>query len=350
MLALRLTLRPDEGGEFADRAAADRVRDVPWWTTTLAAARQADAGTVPGRAAIVSAVLSGPDALTAQEQRRASRQAARTARVAPRRALDGNATVLAVIAAVTVLVPWGVGHLWWRRKLVETTVAPPRDLRALPTGHTFVPEYVFGLLVVAGVLGLVLVRPPWRGRVVSLLAGLVLIGGGLASQRAANAIADAYNRAGVHAYASGPVPTKVIGTVCGGDVWTSTTPVAGVRWRYTLVSHDGECGRMVGYAGWHRVWRRDAAGADSFADLASSGGTLVVREVRQSAPNRLLAVAEHTGHVQWRWSCPGGQNVISVTYHGVNDHSDYSSDAKFIEADCEGTTYRVTYAGHGRRR
>jgi hypothetical protein len=203
------------------------------------------------------------------------------------------------------------------------------------------------VLVVCGLLGIVLARPPWNGRIRSLVAGLILVAAGLASSRAANAVADKYNSAGVNAYADGPVPTKVMGQVCG-DVWTSDNPAGGISWRYTLVDSGGDCTRMVAYRGWHRVWRRKAD-SGTYDDLGSSAGTLVVREVRPTAPNRLLAVAESTGKVQWHWSCPGGQNVTDVTYHGINDHSDYSSDAKFIDAECEGTSYRVTYAGHGRR-
>lgn len=346
-LAVWLTLSPEAGADLVKGAASVRVRGVDWWADVLAAARKADARTVPGRTAIITAVISGTQAMTAQEEELERRRTRSKAQVAPRRALDKRAVLWAAIAAVTVLGPWLLGHYWWRPNLVEVTATPPTDLRALPPGHGFVPEYVFGLLVVGGLLGLVLIRPPWKGRIASLVVGLILVAAALESPKIANAVVDKYNSAGTHAYASGPVPAKVMGQVCG-DVWTSTTPVAGVSWRYTLVNGGGECTRMVAYAGWHRIWRRKIDNG-SYDELAFSGGTLVVREVRQSEPNRLLAVADATGKVRWHWSCPAEENVSGVTYHGISDHSSYSSDAKYIAVECGSTTYRVTYEGHGRR-
>jgi len=238
-----------------------------------------------------------------------------------------------------VAAPIGLGILW-HKHLMSLNTSPPPDPRAIPGGKnmaTYGPEFVFGAAVVAGLLGLALLRPPWTsGRVPRLVAGVLLVGLGVSSPWLANAAANGLNKAGQHTYATGPIPFSVLGSTCG-EAWTSSEPDSnGAFTRWALVGHDGAgtCSTIVAYRGWQQIWSSAAHGQQAYATLAAYGSHVLVA-VRQGGTGALVALDDRHGNVLWRWRCPTGGNISSWTFRGINNHTRYSQDHPSITVACQ---------------
>jgi serine/threonine protein kinase len=145
----------------------------------------------------------------AEENRRQQRDAQRNRRAAGHQRVDRRLIGWAIALIVTFGAPYGLGE-WWLKHLSHPRVPPPPDARAVSSAVHFVPEWLFGGLVILGLLGLLLLRPPWTRRGLSVLAGLVLIAAGLAAPWAANGALTQFNRAGQHSYETGPIPISAL--------------------------------------------------------------------------------------------------------------------------------------------
>lgn len=334
-----LTIAPDSRRGLLAPLSAIGVRNLGWWTEAKRAAQRADARTVSGRVAAVTALLlaTRAPAVYAAQEARLLRE--RRARAAPRRRADRRLIIAAVALAVTAAGPIGLGISVWRDHLMSLAATPPPDLRAVPGGAqmmNYLPAYVFGVLVLAGLLGLALLRPPWdAGRVPSVVAGAALIALGAASPILANATAGSLARAGRHAYQLGPVPISVLGQTCG-EYWTSNAPVNGSYRRWALVGPTGSggCSGIVAYHGWREAWSASAPGGSYYVALGSYGHD-VMAAVRQGGNDRVVLLNDRNGKVLRRWRCPGNQAIDGWVFHGISDHSRFSHDRASIEVSCQ---------------
>jgi eukaryotic-like serine/threonine-protein kinase len=263
--------------------------------------------------------------LRAEEQRRADeadqqrqqRRAERERRLAGRRGTDRAFIYTALVLIVTFGLPYGLG-VWWLKQHDHATVAPPPDPRALPTGAAFLPQWAFGALVIVGLLGLIFLRPPWPGRTARILAGLLLIGAGAAAPSAANAALTAFNRAGQHSYATGPIPVSALGQTCD-SYWTSDGPVGdGGFMRWALTDSNGDnCTALVAFQGWHQVWHVATTSNSWWENLHMYGDVIVAERDTGSAPNVLDGINHSNGHLLWVFSCgDGDDSYLSDTSYG----------------------------------
>lgn len=238
--------------------------------------------------------------------------------------LDKTASLTALILAVTVVVPVALGIWVWQRYLMSVASAPPPNLRAVPGGALvgkYAPEYLFGVLALVGLLGLVLVRPPWTsGRASTALAGVLLIAVGGASQWAANTAANHLYAAGWSTYDRGPIPVSALGRTCG-ESWTNATRVHGSfpSWVLMRARQPGHCATVAEYLGWRQVWAVSASGYQSYIGLgAYKNGVLVT--VRESGTRvGLIGLDEVNGAALWHWRCPGGRTMTSVSFLGADN-------------------------------
>jgi serine/threonine protein kinase len=255
----------------------------------------------------------------AEAQRRRQRQAERDGRLGRRRGVDRRLIYLAVFLIVTYGAPYGLG-VWWFKQHSHPTVPPPPDLRALPGGATFVPQWVFGGLVILGLLGLLLMRPPWIGRVPRILTGLLLVAGALAAPAVANSMLTAFDRTGQRDYATGPIPLSAFNGTCD-DYWTSNNPDDGAYLRWVLTDTENQgCGTLTAYRGWREVWHVAAASTGWWQNLHLYGSIAVAEKDTEGEPNVLDGFNASDGHLKWVFSCgDGNDSYLTNTSYGASD-------------------------------
>jgi serine/threonine protein kinase len=253
----------------------------------------------------------------AEEEQRQRRRAERERRQSSRRSTDRGWIYLAICLIVTFGLPYGLG-LWWLKQHGHAVVPPPPNPRALPGGATFLPQWAFGALVIAGLLGVTFLRPPWTGRISRILAGLALIGAGVAAPSAANAALTAFNRAGQQRYTTGPIPISALGGTCD-SYWTSNTLVGSgfMRWALTDANSNNVCGDLVAYQGWHEVWHVGVGSTSWWQNLHMYGDVIVAERDTGGAPNVLDGINDSNGHLLWLFSCgDGNDSYLSDTSYG----------------------------------
>jgi hypothetical protein len=269
----------------------------------------------------------------AEEERRRQRRAERDRRQAGRRSADRTWIVITLLVIATYLVPHLLGTAlekwraqkrlptWWTAHQARVTALPPPNPHALPTGAAFVPQWIFGGLVILAVLGVILLRPPWGGgRWPRLLAGFTLIAAAFFAPTAASKTISAYNQAGQTRYHDGPVPLSAFTATCD-EYWTSDAPVAGtayMRWVLTGPA-SGQCGALAAYVGWHLKWQHDlAVGHATWASLYMYGNVIVAEQDPLGHPNVLDAFDKATGRQLWVFSCgDGNDSYVSGTEYGA---------------------------------
>lgn len=401
-VAVRLTFAPRERARLLGPALAVSDDELAWWAELLANARNCDVSTVEGRVAVIVVTrLVGEARIEAEEirlrrvaeERRLQEQAAerrrheeaeqrrleaeraevelrrrqelereerrrlqqledaRRSRLRKRREADGDNTKAAFAAIITLLLPTLIGHLLWRQFLLDVAQKEPPDRRVMTALAWLVPDWAFGSIVIAGVLGIVLLRPPWPGRLVRVLVGALLIVTSLFAPSAANAITGEFRKKGMHDYTTGPISVAALGHTCGAG-FSRRESGHGPFWRYGLVevtNSSSVCSEMVGYRAWQRVWRLRASAA-GFHDLGLYGGTLVAVQEHGGTTNGLVGVNRLTGKVRWRWKCPHGKNVSVVTYPWVGTKTDDPARVASISATCaDGGVHALAFTGRPAR-
>ena len=253
----------------------------------------------------------------AEENRRRERQAQRNRRAAGQKRSDRVLIGWAIALIVTFGAPYGLGQLWLKH-LSHSAVSPPPDAQAVSSAVHFVPEWLFGGLVIAGLLGILLLRPRWPGRVPSVLAGLVLIAAGLAASWAANSALTSFNRAGQHNYVTGPIPISALGGTCS-MYWTSDVPVGTGYMRWALTDSGGSgCATLAAYNGWMEVWHKNLGSTSWWESLHMYGNIAVVERDTSGKPNVLEGFNGSNGHFKWRFGCGDGDaNDVSDTTYGA---------------------------------
>jgi hypothetical protein len=223
----------------------------------------------------------------------------------------------AIALIVTFGAPYGLGVLWLKH-LSHPGVGPPPDPRAVPSAVHFVPEWLFGGLVLLGLLGLLLVRPPWVGRGLTALVGLLLIVGGLAAPWAANGVLTQFNRTGQHNYVTGPIPVSALGTTCD-SYWTSGLPVGTGYMRWVLTNgSDSSCTTLAAYHGWQEKWQKNLPSNRWWANLHMYGNIAVAEKDINGKPNVLEGFKASDGRFLWLFSCGDGDpNNLSGTTYGA---------------------------------
>ena len=160
--AVALTLAPASKRGLLEPTHSVTARNLDWWSQARKAAQRADARTIPGRVAVITALVMATRAASVGTARETREQQARQAREAPRRRVDRRLITWAVILIVTVGAPIGLGILW-HKHLMSLNTSPPPDPRAIPGGKnmaTYGPEFVFGAAVVAACLAWPCSAPP----------------------------------------------------------------------------------------------------------------------------------------------------------------------------------------------
>jgi serine/threonine protein kinase len=252
----------------------------------------------------------------AEEEQRRQRRAARDRRSAARRRVDRTLVYWAIALIVTFGAPYGLG-MWWHKRFSHPSVRPPANIKAIPAGFTFVPEWVFGALVIAALLGLILLRPPWTGRAASVVAGLVLVAAGLAAPWAGNTTLTAFNRAGQHRYTTGPIPISALNGTCD-SYWTSDYLVGSGYMRWVLTDNNGsDCATLAAYRGWRERWHVHMGSNGWWANLHMYGNIAVAEKDISGQPNVLEGFNGTNGRLLWVFSCDdGNDNYLSNTSYG----------------------------------
>ncbi len=341
---LLVALSPDDhGAQLAAEVARGDTRDAEqqrWW-------RQLRDANPPTPAALTLAWLSLDQATLqtssareaertrqqaeqrrqteAEQARRRQERDARNRRLGRRWRVDRNWAILTVLVVASYLVPhalgtalekwWSQGVLptWWTSHQTQVTVAPPPNLAALPGGANFVPQWIFGGLVILIVLALILLRPPWGGRWPQMLIALVLVAAAFFAPTFANDAINAYHKDGQTAYKVGPVSLKAFDHTCD-HYWTTNEPVEGttsyMRWVLAGSASDGgSCGVLAAFAGWQVKWQRKLNTSNAtWANLHmyDSDNVLVAEEDPSGQPNVLDGFNRMTGHKLWVFSCGDG--------------------------------------------
>ena len=269
----------------------------------------------------------------AEQARRRQQRDARSRRLAGRWRTDRNWAIFTVLVIASYLVPhalgtalekWqtqGVLPTWWTSHQTQVTVAPPPNLEAVPGGANFVPQWIFGGLVILIVLAVILLRPPWGGRWPQALIALALAVAAFFAPTAAAKAINAFNQHGQTAYNTGPVSLKAFDHTCA-NYWTTNEPVVGtayMRWVLAGSASDGSaCGVLAAFVGWHAKWQRklDTSNA-TWANLYMYGNVLVAEEDPEGHPNMLDGFNKMTGHKLWGFSCrDGNDSYLQDTTYG----------------------------------
>jgi serine/threonine protein kinase len=252
----------------------------------------------------------------AEAERRRQRRAERDRHAARRRRMDKTLVAWAIALIVTFGAPYGLGK-WWSKHLSHPLVPAPPDVRALPTGTSFVPEWIFGGLVILGLLGLILLRPPWTGRIPSVFAGLVLTAAGLAAPWGANTALTDFHRAAHTRYTQGPIPVSALNGTCD-EYWTSHDLVGSAYMRWVLTdSNNGGCTTLAAYHGWREAWHIRLNSNSWWTNLHMYGNIAVAEKDIGGQPNVLEAFKGSNGRLLWVFSCrDGDSSYLSDTSYG----------------------------------
>jgi len=348
---LLVALSPDDhGAQLAAQVAGGDTRDAEqqrWWRQLRDAAPPTPAAQTLAWLTRDHAARQTSSAREAERTRREAEQRRQTEaeqarrrqqREARRRGLvgrwrvDRNWAILTVLVIASYLVPhalgtalekwWSEGVLptWWTSHQTKITVAPPPNLAALPSGANFVPQWIFGGLVILIVLAVILLRPPWNGRWPQLLIALALAVTAFFAPSLANKAVNAYNKDGQAAYNNGPISLKAFDHTCN-SYWTTDEPVSGtayMRWVLAGSASDGSsCGELAAFVGWRAKWQRQLNTSDaSWASLYMYGNVLVAEEDPSGQPNVLDGFDKMTGRELWVFSCDDGDDsyVANTTY------------------------------------
>lgn len=254
----------------------------------------------------------------AEEQSRQERRAARDNKARRARRHDRTLLIWAVLLAATYLLPHWLG-VEWLKSHTDVTVPFPPNIQVMPGGWNFVPQWIFGALVILGVFGLTLMRPPWPGRGPIVFAGLLLLGAAFVAPAAANAALTSYYQHGDKRYNTGPIPVAVLNGTCGGEYWTSNDPVGAGYMRWVLTNGSGsDCATLAAYDGWREVWDKNLDSNTAYwAGFYSYPGLIVAEEDGQGTPNLLRGFAQDTGKLEWTFSCgDGNASYLSGTTYG----------------------------------
>lgn len=115
------------------------------------------------------------------EAERLQAQQASASAAALRRRRDSLAALAAAFLAVTVLVPFLIGHFLLTKTFVLRPDPRVYDEQARGMGDHFLATYLAGLVPIALVLGIFLVaRRPWQNRMISVVCGWALVIGSVA--------------------------------------------------------------------------------------------------------------------------------------------------------------------------
>ncbi|MGD0068778.1 MAG: hypothetical protein ABSB76_35770, partial [Streptosporangiaceae bacterium] len=269
----------------------------------------------------------------AEQARRRQQREARSRRLAGRWRTDRNWAILTALVVATYLAPhalgtvlekwWSQGVLpsWWTSHQTQVTVAPPPNLAALPGGANFVPQWIFGGLVILIALAVILLRPPWGGRWPQILLALALAAAAFFAPTAASKAINTYNHAGQTQYNVGPVSLKAFDHTCG-EYWTTDEPVAGtayMRWVLAGSASDGnDCGVLGAFVGWRVKWQHKLNTSDAtWVNLHMYGNVLVAEDDPSGQPNVLDGFDKMTGHKLWVFSCgDDDDNYLQNTTYG----------------------------------
>lgn len=198
-------------------------------------------------------------ARAAQERERelaATRARAANERVARRRSIDRRLMVGAVLASVTVLVPWLVGRFILRDGPLHPRAGGVYDEAARDTGAYFGADWLGGVGVLVLLAAAAVLLGSWRRRASTVVPALVLGGFAIAvvlpasGDHWADAEAETVTR-----LATTPFPFGDHWATCGGETFEVPD---GTRTRtlqvYTArTSGASGCDRLVTYDGWREI-------------------------------------------------------------------------------------------------
>ena len=215
-----------------------------------------------------------------EEQDRRNRQAAeereRQASTAARRLVqqDRWAASYAAIAAVTVLVPFLIGHIGMRRTFVLRPSNAVYDPQVRSIFGAFKADYVAGMVPIVLVLALFLLVRPWSRRTASVVAGWGLVGATIVLLTVAMSSWDAaeFGEAAKLRETEYPFSSKYL--TCGSWTFEAENGAAQTElWQVYLAQTVGtpgwECNRVNVYRGWTFVGAIDLDQGDTFTGDAT---------------------------------------------------------------------------------
>ncbi|MGX7724560.1 hypothetical protein [Rhodococcus sp. 5G237] len=198
----------------------------------------------------------------AERQRlEAERRAAEEASLRRRRSIDSNVMGVAGFAAITLVVPWLIGHFLLRGWFLQED-SRVFDAEIRPILPYFWAELLAGWAILGLLAGAVLALRPWTGRVVAAVLGVVLVIGGFWLASTASSLFDSAEAESVAKLRSTEFPFESRYFNCGygfefDEYPTEADQLAGTnltKWQMYLGSEMGYagdgCNRFLVYAGW----------------------------------------------------------------------------------------------------
>jgi hypothetical protein len=308
-------------------------------------------------------------------------QSSRAAARATGRQRAGTRDVLALWVAgglaLTILPVWGVGRTIGRGWIYDHVPSFPEPRPDVPALAIVAPDAVFGALLIAALLGLFLLRPPWGyRRLMSVAFGVVLLGVVITFRSAPAELENAYSQEMAQTYRSGPIDHESIGGACT-DYWiVKTSSGRQISW----LIHPAPPGRaifglgMVGaehcrqvsrFNGWSHDWTVRTQNGGFFSSIQRYSrkrpAIVIVEENtdRLNKPKLVLGINASNGRVAWKLQCPRSSDPhtsaweydYDIEYRGADQNlwNDESSSGLHADVtlDCpEGPALRVdAYTG-----
>jgi len=305
--------------------------------------------------------------------------------VAKRKSFDRTLLVVAVVASVTVLLPWLIGRFLLRDAAFHPRSGLVYDVVARSTGDYFVADWWGGIAVWLLVTASAIAVGSWRQRASSILAAAVAVAVAVfAIIPASTARWEAAEADTARALATTAYPFSGHWATCGSAVFYLSDDTGTHLYQIHTARTVGAsaCDRLVVYDGWREIGRvtlpsgetlgvssdffgvsglsrvEGTTGADTGVATSTSAGDLIGlmlaspdqiwRAVGEAAEEyeyqgSSLIVASHglnqpgsvvhvldpvTGALMWAASCPGADEVLSSAAH--------ESDAGNVVLPCQG--------------
>lgn len=197
-----------------------------------------------------------------------------------RKAADTFVVIAALVASITVLIPWLLGRWMLRDMLARPRAFGVYDVDVREDGWYFLSDWLAGCVAIAIVAGVFLVVRPWSYRVGSVVTGFVVLALALfvMTPGSVNSWNEAEGRS-VGALATTAFPFGDEYYTCGrGSFPSEDGYLYQVHEARVAGSDTRGCNRVVIYRGWERVQQVDIPDFQEITDLEVSEVGIVTIE------------------------------------------------------------------------
>ncbi|KJF24927.1 hypothetical protein C7T36_13885 [Rhodococcus sp. AD45-ID] len=258
----------------------------------------------------------------------AAEQARRTSAAQRSRRIDGTAVRLGALAAMSIVIPWAIGHFVLRGRIFseDPGVFEPEIRALLPY---FWAELVAGWSVIALIVGAVLVCRPWTARVAFGSVGVVLLIGGIWALNTGKSLFAGAEEDSIAKLSSTAFPFTQRYLECGHALELTVrapegTTVPDQLWQMYLGSDKGYtgegCNRVSVYKGWIYMGYLSLTDGDEFDDSSDARWTYVGANDEVLASNSWVQnhdPAEVWLNVRTEWGRTVSTNLLDAGNNGL---------------------------------